>query len=149
MLKKTTQLIALHEGFRAKPYTCSVGKLTIAYGRNLDDVGLSREEGEMLLANDIHEAVSLLRDNLSYFDALSTVRQAVLVDMCFNLGWPRLAGFKKYFAALAVEDFSEATAEMLDSTWAHQVKQRAWRLADMMRSNTWPEEVQNVTVGSG
>ena len=41
-----------------KPYKDTVGKLTIGVGRNLDDVGIGEEEAEVLLRNDIKDAVS-------------------------------------------------------------------------------------------
>jgi lysozyme len=41
------------EGCVLKPYRDQVGKLTIGVGRNLDDVGISSDEAEYLLANDI------------------------------------------------------------------------------------------------
>ena len=34
--------IKRHEGFRSKPYKDTVGKTTIGYGRNLDDVASTR-----------------------------------------------------------------------------------------------------------
>lgn len=41
------------EGLRLKPYHCTAGKLTIGYGRNLDDNGISEEEALSMLRNDI------------------------------------------------------------------------------------------------
>ena len=41
------------EGFKDKPYTCSAGKISIGIGRNLEDVGLSRDEILYLYRNDI------------------------------------------------------------------------------------------------
>ena len=40
-----------HEGLKLKPYKCTADKLTIGVGRNLEDVGISEEEAEMLLQN--------------------------------------------------------------------------------------------------
>jgi lysozyme len=31
------------EGLRLKPYKCTAGKTTIGVGRNLDDVGISKD----------------------------------------------------------------------------------------------------------
>ena len=42
-----------HEGKRLFPYHCTANKLTIAYGRNLDDVGVTEEEAELMLVNDV------------------------------------------------------------------------------------------------
>ena len=49
-LKK--QLI-MHEGLKLTPYRCTADKLTIGVGRNLDDVGITQDEAEYLLDNDI------------------------------------------------------------------------------------------------
>ena len=71
-----------------------------------------------------------------FFDDLNDVRQRVFVNMTFNLGSTRLAMFKKFLAAVEARDYETAAEEMLDSKWAEQVKGRADRLADMMRSGT-------------
>ena len=46
-------LIIKHEGLRLFPYRCSAGKLSIGVGRNLDDVGITRDEAEFMLDGDI------------------------------------------------------------------------------------------------
>ena len=61
------------------------------------------------------------------------VRQAVLLDMIFNLGMARLGYFKKMFRALSEGEYYKASIEMLDSLWASQVKRRAIKLAQMMK----------------
>ena len=48
-MSKCVDLIKKHEGLRLFPYKCSVGKLTIGYGRNIEDTGISKEEAETLL----------------------------------------------------------------------------------------------------
>jgi lysozyme len=52
--------------------------------------------------------------------------------MCFNLGYPRLSGFKNFLSALKDEDWEKASLEMMDSKWATQVGDRAKRLSDRM-----------------
>jgi len=122
-----------HEGVRAKPYTDTVGKLSIGVGRNLDDVGLRPDEIDYLLRNDTAVAINDARFLCDDFDALSPNRQRVLVSLAFNLGRSRLAAFRRMFAAIDAGDFDRAAAEMLDSKWARQVGNRARELADMMR----------------
>ncbi len=135
------ELIKHHEGLRLRPYRCTAGRLTIGYGHNLEDNGISREQAEMLLADDIYECRQSLQHNLLFWPELDKVRQAVLVDMCFNLGWPRLSRFKKMLNALALKDFGSAAAEMMDSRWAKQVPRRAARLVRMMSTGQWPENL--------
>ena len=123
-----------HEAFRQKPYRCSTGKLTIGIGRNLDDKGISLSEAKFLLANDIHETIEWLRKLYWWFDELDDVRQEVVVNMGFNLGQTRFAGFKRMINAISESNFTRAAAEMLDSKWARQVGHRAQELARMMAS---------------
>jgi len=135
---RTKLLVKRHEGLRLKPYKDTVGKLTIGYGRNLEDVGITLEEAELMLEHDLDRALKDAREVIAGFDELDEVRQAVLVDMAFNLGRAGLAGFRNMRAALALGDFERAASEMLDSLWARQVGRRAQELADMMRSGQWP-----------
>jgi lysozyme len=125
------QLIC-HEGLLCKPYKCTAGKLTIGVGRNLEDRGITEQEAEYLLDNDIQAVLKQVSAEIPVFNHLSEVRQSVLLNMAFNLGVNGLKKFKKMLAALCVEEFNLAAQEMLDSKWAEQVGLRAQELADMM-----------------
>lgn len=122
-----------HEGLKLLPYTDSVGKLTIGVGRNLTDVGISREEAIELLNNDIDHAVADLA-TFPWFTTLDAVRQRVMVDFRFNLGPRRFRSFKRMLSAMAKGEYETASVCMLDSVWADQVGKRALRLAEMMRT---------------
>lgn len=135
-------LLRLHEGLRLNPYYCTADKLTIGYGRNLEETGITEKEAEFLLSNDVFLVEHDLKDRLSYFSELSDVRRAVLVDMAFNLGVAGLFKFKKTLALIKSGEYNEAAMEMLDSRWASQVGKRAIRLAEMMRMDEWPPEVR-------
>lgn len=54
--------------------------------------------------------------------------QQILVNMMFNMGRPRLSGFKKFNAAIEAGDWTEAAKEGRDSRWYNQVSNRAERL---------------------
>ena len=138
MITDATRLLQLHEGYRRHPYTCSAGKLTVGYGRNLDDVGIDQEEAEWLLERDIERARAALRLEPYWLD-LGEVRQAVLLDMAVNMGWPRLQTFQRMRQALRMSEYHRAAAEMVDSAWYEQVGQRSRRLVEMMRTGEWPE----------
>ncbi len=134
-MKLIEQMLIIDEGMRLKPYRDTVGKLTIGVGRNLDDVGISEDEALYLLSNDIKKAREDVKKVFGeMFHELDPVRQAVLIDMMFNLGLPRFLGFKKFIQAVKEKDFSKASQEMLDSRWAKQVKSRAERLSYMMKT---------------
>lgn len=129
-----TEQLKVDEGLRLQPYRCTAGALTIGYGRNLDAVGITQEEADIMLRADVEIAekgAQALVGNV--WDDLSPARQAVLINMTFNLGRTRLAAFTDFLAALRVADYDTASLEMLDSRWARQVGARADRLAETMR----------------
>lgn len=67
----------------------------------------------------------------------------ILLNMTFNLGEKGISKFKKMWAAVEVSDWKTAAAEMKDSKWFKQVKNRAVRLVDRMasvQSNVQEEE---------
>lgn len=131
------ELLKQHEGYSRTVYRCSANRQTIGFGRNLDDVGISREEAEWLLKRDIDRAIGSLRTEPYWLD-LSDVRQAVLIDMVVNLGWAGFAKFQRLRLALGRKDFDAASNEMRASLWFKQVGQRSQRLAVMMQSGLWP-----------
>lgn len=119
------------------PYQCPADKLTIGYGRNIEERGITEDEALYLLNNDIALCKAEIVKNLPIYARLDDARQTVLVNMCFNLGMPTLLTFKRFITALSAGDYESAAREMLDSKWARQVGARAIRLADMMRSGQW------------
>lgn len=121
------------EGLHLKPYLCTANKLTIGVGRNLDDVGISEEEAQILLDHDIAACVADLDRSLPWWHDLSEARQRALLNMRFNLGLSRLLGFKQMLAALERGDYETAAAQALDSQWAKQVGDRAQRIAALIR----------------
>lgn len=137
MADKLTDMLVDHEGMRRKPYRCTAGKLTIGVGRNLDDRGISPDEAMYMLANDIRDSRRELSAAFPWFDKLDEVRQAVLIDMCVNLGLSRLQGFRNTLALLGVGKYEAAAQEMLDSKWAEQVGRRSQRLSRMMATGRW------------
>lgn len=126
-----------HEGLRLKPYYCTAGKLTIGYGRNLEDKGISENEAELMLSSDIHEVQDDLSKRLPVYSKLNQARKDALVNMAFNLGVSGLLKFKKMIAALDDEDFNLASKEMVDSKWAHQVGDRSIELAMQIRTGNY------------
>lgn len=125
------------EGIKRYPYLDTVGKVTIGVGRNLSDVGLSADEIQYLLTNDIKNASDRLEEAFPWTASLDDARRGVLVNMCFNLGIAGLSGFKQTLAKIQVGDFQGAAREMLQSKWAEQVGPRAQRLAVQLESGEW------------
>lgn len=127
-----------HEGLRLFPYRDSVGKLTIGVGRNLTDVGISRDEALTLLAADVVEASNDLA-SFPWFRSLSEARRRALIDMRFNLGATGFRGFRATLAALASGDYAKAAAQMRHSKWYGQVGRRGEALARMVETGLLPE----------
>lgn len=133
-MKKLIEQIKRDEGFRNKPYFDTVGKLTIGYGRNLDDVGITQEEAVYLLKNDLKNASLDCEMVFSNFDCYEKARQYALINMMFNLGLSRFLGFKKMICAIKEDNWDKAADEAMDSKWAKQVGDRAVRIEKLMRS---------------
>ncbi len=130
--KNLKEWIKHHEGLRLHPYTDTVGKITIGYGRNLQDNGISKAEAELLFQDDFQRCQNELGHFRWYNQSPEHIQNA-LINMCFNLGIYRLLGFKKMIAALIDKDYTQAAIEALNSKWAKQVGQRAKDVALMMR----------------
>jgi len=130
---KLKEMIMKHEGLRLWPYLCTAGKLTIGYGRNLTDRGITTKEAQIMLSYDIAIASQDLYRIIPEAAELDETRYNVLVDMMFNLGYVKFKEFKKMIEAVKKGDYYMAANEMLDSRWANQTKGRALELALMMK----------------
>ena len=129
-----TRNLVRDEGLRLEPYRCTAGALTIGVGRNLDGNGISKDEAMYLLDNDIESVFDCLDRNVPWWVGLPEGAKLALANMCFNLGWPRLARFQKMLAAMKSKDFETAADEALDSRWARQVGDRSQRISKLIRS---------------
>lgn len=128
-----TQL-KVHEGVRSKVYLDTEGIETIGVGRNLKDRGLSDDEIELMLANDIRDFQEEVERAFPWWSDMDDVRQRVVVDMAFNMGLGSLSKFVNTLAHIENGRYEEASVEMLDSKWARQVGDRANVLSDMMKT---------------
>lgn len=141
-----TELITKHEGRRRRPYKCTEGFNTIGVGHNIDANPLPadiakrlKETGSIddemidrLLVMDITRAAGDCKKLFPAFNSFSLNRQAALIDWCFQLGFTKANRFVKAVACINTGRWSEAAAEMRDSTWAKQTPNRAAEIADMV-----------------
>ena len=118
---RMVEQLDLHEGFRAKPYLDTVGKMTVGYGYNVDDRGLApmnaalgrtitmeylkangltKDEGQKVLRSDIKYFEQKVRQRFSLYDRLDEVRQRVVLDLVFNMGGTRAEKFVSAIGAL-------------------------------------------------
>ena len=113
---------------------------TIGVGRNVDKnggLGLSDDEVDYLLQNDINRIILELDSEYSWYSDLDDVRQNAMIDISFNLGQTRLRAFKKALAAMSEGDWDEAADQFMDSRWSEQVGIRAKNLTEMIRSGAY------------
>ena len=138
-----------HEGFRSHVYKCPAGKWTIGYGRNVDPDGggggISEGEAEILLKADILGMTTFIVWEFDWFKTLDWVRQEVLVEMAFQLGFSGLlTKFPRTLAAIGQGNFAGAADEMRwkdplafklkPSAWHEQTPTRCKELVAMMRT---------------
>ena len=126
------------EGRRRHVYADTMGNPTIGIGRNLAGRGLSDSEIDYLLRNDVALAELDLTRSLPWWTNLNPVRQAVLVEMAFNMGIDGLLTFRSTLADVAVGHWQDAAQGMRNSLWHRQVGARAERLADAMEHDEFP-----------
>lgn len=149
-------MLILNEGLEPTAYTDTRGFRTVGVGFNLDrgpdaraDIAalglnydrvragtqsITEPQARTLLRDDLNDAIGGARRFASNFDQLSFDRQAVLVDMCFNLGEDGLKEFKQLRRAVERGDWTAAAAEMRDSRWYEQVGDRGPRMTEIMRT---------------
>ena len=139
-LTQITKQIKSDEGLVLHAYDDLLGYLTIGYGRLIDHRkggGITKEEAEYLLANDIERKLQELQSRLPWIKKLDDVRKGVLLNMSFQLGVSGLMAFKNTLAKIETGDYEGASVNMLKSKWATQTPNRAQRMAEQMRSGKW------------
>ena len=130
--KKLIEELKRDEGVKLFPYKCSANKLTIGVGRNIEERGITEDEANYLLKNDLTMCVEEVESIFTWYPYLTDSRKRVIVNMVFNLGLSRFLNFKKFIDAMEQKDYETAGKEMLDSKWAKQVGDRAKRLKQMI-----------------
>ena len=150
-LKSTTQLkikedLERHEGIVHEIYLDHLGYKTLGIGHlirqsepeYIQKVGtpVSQEAIDKYFALDLRIALS---DAVRIFGPLEEHPEEVirvLVNMSFNLGYPRLNRFVKMKEAVANKDYQKAAEEMQDSRWYRQVGRRGPELVSLMLEAT-------------
>jgi lysozyme len=128
--------VKLGEGLRLKAYPDPLtggSPWTIGYGHTAPDIGpkvcCTADRAEFWLRSDLADALTALDDRLPWWRGLPLEAQRVLAELCFNLGIGGLLGFHHFLHSIQTSRFGDASADLMASLWATQVKSRAWRLA--------------------
>lgn len=143
------ELVKEAEGFSSTQYADTRGIPTIGYGRNLNTFPLSQSDLRECFINGLNE-VSVSKNtaeewamreikriyervkNESYFKGIGDARQAVIIDMIYNMGEGSFKGFVKFKKALEDKDFETASKEAVNSRWFNQVGERGKRNAQII-----------------
>ena len=125
------------EGVVKHAYQDHLGYWTIGVGRLIDKRkggGLSDDEIDYLLKNDIDKVVQQVNAKLPWAKNLTSNRRAVLYAMAFQMGINGLLGFKNTLKMIERGDYEGAAKGMLNSKWAKtDSPARAKRTAELMR----------------
>lgn len=142
--KKTEAMLTEDEGRTTKWYKDTKGLWTNGVGHlatEIDVIGIDWTEEQVSdnFKTDVNIAITTLTKNLSWFSSLDGVRQCALINMCFNMGWPRLSGFKNMLAALSKGQWAVAAMEAKNSKWYREdvSKARSTRIINMFLSGEW------------
>ncbi|NBW57284.1 hypothetical protein EBR43_05780 [bacterium] len=148
-------LIKQHEGYRHEMYLDSRGIPTIGIGFNLtrpdakkilQQVGASHEKiltKQQSLSDDQIQQVFQICINIAYqdakkwmpsFDSLPKHIKLAILDMSFNLGYPRLSKFIKTKDHIIQGNYRDAAQEIKSSKWATQVGNRAKNIVNLFSS---------------
>ena len=129
-----------HEGFRDTVYSDSLGFATIGYGHLVlptdnfvEGTTYPKKMLEEVFDNDFkiaHDSANELLTDIEHNDII----KGVIIEMCFQLGKPRVMKFKKMWEALKNNDLETASKEMIDSNWYRQTKKRCESLANIMKN---------------
>lgn len=121
-------------------YPDSLGYLTIGVGRLIDKRrggGISEDESDYLLHNDVRRVTRELSDHLPWLHRLDDVRRAVFINMAFQMGVAGLLKFHNTLACAERDDWAGTSKGMLNSKWARQTPKRAARLSKQIITGVW------------
>lgn len=128
--------IAAKEGLKLKPYADSTGHLTIGYGHLLSN-GISFQVADLILTEDIQDALHMTERLLPWTVALDEVRKRAFVEIVYNLGNSVLS-FHQALSAAQQGDWPGCAQGFKESRWARQVGQRAIELEQMLLTGQDP-----------
>lgn len=94
----------------------------------------TQEQADDALCDRVDALDSEIAHYLPWFRSINDERQSVLINMAYNMGLKGLLAFRQTLGAVEAGNYDVAAADMLASTWAHQVPHRAGRLARQMAS---------------
>lgn len=139
--------IKYFEGYEPKPYKDTQGIPTIGYGINLTDpaniefikkntpykvdqvlkgeVNFSEKYASRYVDNKINNVYKEAKNLHPNLDSYPAPVQNVILDLGYNMGTTKLAGFKNFNSALQKGNYSKAAEELKNSNYYNQTGRRA------------------------
>jgi len=141
MYEEVKQSIIAHEGKVNKIYKDHLGNATFGIGHLVlptDDLEEGKEYPDEKVMEIFEKDFEISKEGANLFvpeENIHPTAFGIVIEMCFQLGLPRLQKFKRFHYHLNKCEYEESAAEMLDSIWAKkQTPNRAKALADKMKS---------------
>jgi len=135
-----TQLVD-EEGRRKVAYLDTRGNPTIGVGHTGPEVHLGLIWDDEMIDKTLDADIAAKRVEVEYalpwFKNLNEPRQAVLLQMAFQMGTKGLLGFPNTLAAVHDGRWMDAANGMLASRWYQQTPHRVDRLARQMATGAW------------
>ena len=135
-MKELLESIKKHEGFVEHVYKCTEGFDTIAYGFAIKDLEIPEHIAEELLILKLEKLQRNANARFKWLEDMPQEVQAVILNMCYQLGVTGVSKFRKAISALQEGEWHEAADEMLDSLWARQTPNRAKELSNIVRNQS-------------
>lgn len=131
--------IRVAEGCRLTGYPDGGGVPTDGYGNTRGAVIgqiITQDKADADLAANFAIACEGLDTHAPWWKITPDAVRRGLVNMVFNLGWPRFSGFENLIECGIHGDYAGMAAAALDSKWATQVGDRAKHVAALFNSAT-------------
>lgn len=142
--ERVQEQLAIDEGVVHKIYLDHLGYPTFGIGHLVlksdpehgQEVGtpVSEERVTSAFQGDLDIAIGECKALYDNWETYPGEVQEILVNMMFNMGRGRLAGFKMMRKAIDEADWKEAAVQGRDSRWYKQVGNRAERLMTRMEN---------------
>ena len=136
-VEKLVEELKRDEGCVLTAYQDHLSFWTIGYGRMIDkrkNGGISQEEAEYLLQNDIKKILRELDKRLPWFLSLPDGVQRGLANMNYQMGIQGLLGFKTMLLHVANGDYKAAGKAARQSLWFKQTPERASRVIALIEA---------------
>lgn len=144
MISSAEDLIKTHEGCVLTAIPDTGNTWEIGWGRNNPSIheGMTctQNEADTWLIWDMAVAKSRAVAALGadYWDRVNNPRQAMLIDLAYEIGGTGIAGFHKMLSAIRIGDWPTAYSEAMNSDWAKQVPRRAEMDGIILLTGQWP-----------